>query len=198
MAEMIENLLIELNLKRKLLTITADNASINETLVSALYLILCTRVTTTDDIVSGNRAIRFQGLDSYIRCLAHILNLTVKEMLSALKSGDSKSEMRHVTNFEIGKGLACTLRWLDFESLLFGLREHLNESRAGRMCVESITCVISLKHMMLVTGGAYQMLDMVLPQISRSRSIFYFKIRFLSSLVKTGGICSRTLSAYKF
>ncbi|ODQ70695.1 hypothetical protein LIPSTDRAFT_156155, partial [Lipomyces starkeyi NRRL Y-11557] len=32
-------------------------------------------------------SLRFRGLESYVRCLAHILNLIVKDILSALKSG---------------------------------------------------------------------------------------------------------------
>jgi hypothetical protein len=34
--------------------------------------------------------IQFQGLDSYVRCIAHILNLIVKDILRALKSGTTK------------------------------------------------------------------------------------------------------------
>ncbi|KAJ5348632.1 uncharacterized protein N7506_001885 [Penicillium brevicompactum] len=35
--------------------------------------------------------LRFQGAGSYIRCLAHVLNLIVDDILSALKSGDNKT-----------------------------------------------------------------------------------------------------------
>ncbi|KAK9312050.1 hypothetical protein V1524DRAFT_466634, partial [Lipomyces starkeyi] len=65
LAEMVENLLIELDLEYKLLTITADNASNNETLVSELYFNLSTRLAT-GSIMSDNHTLRFHGLDSYI------------------------------------------------------------------------------------------------------------------------------------
>jgi hypothetical protein len=41
-------------------------------------------------IKKSSTEIQFHGLDSYIRCLAHILNLIVKDILRALKSGSTQ------------------------------------------------------------------------------------------------------------
>ena len=88
MADTVLKCLQELNLERKLLTITGDNASNNETLVSELYSKLWGKYNIMDDSSEdGRAAFRFQGLPSYVRCLAHIINLIVKDILKALKSG---------------------------------------------------------------------------------------------------------------
>jgi hypothetical protein len=60
-----------------------DNASNNETMASELlYSLIGT--------ASNKNKIQFQGLDSYIHCLAHILNLIVKDILQALESDTPK------------------------------------------------------------------------------------------------------------
>ncbi|KAK9358803.1 glycosyl hydrolase family 49-domain-containing protein [Lipomyces starkeyi] len=56
------------------------NASNNESMVSALHENLRRKY---------GDAVRFRGLDSYVRCLAHILNLIVQDILHALKSGNA-------------------------------------------------------------------------------------------------------------
>ena len=91
MAELLQRMLVELQMEHKLLTITADNASNNETLMSELYFNLTEKFTTENSSVSHKKRLRFNGVDSYVRCLAHVLNLIVSDILSALKSGDHKS-----------------------------------------------------------------------------------------------------------
>ena len=86
-------MLAGLQLEKKLLTITADNASNNETLASELYFNLSEKYASDDSSSSSDGRLRFQGVDSYIRCLAHILNLIVKDMLMAMKSRDHRSAM---------------------------------------------------------------------------------------------------------
>jgi hypothetical protein len=76
-AQVVFSMLQELNLQQKLLTITGDNASNNEAMVLFLHDLLKTQCPEP----------QFLGLDSYIRCLAHILNLIVKDILRALQSG---------------------------------------------------------------------------------------------------------------
>ena len=71
-------MLIELGLEEKLITITGDNASNNISMVNALHLSLEERL--------GVGRPRLCGTDSYIRCLAHIINLVVQDILSSLKS----------------------------------------------------------------------------------------------------------------
>ncbi|KAJ6037739.1 hypothetical protein N7444_008484 [Penicillium canescens] len=84
-------MLVELRIEEKLLTITADNASNNETLVSELYFHLLEKYNSEDSKLPDKGRLRFQGIDSYIRCLAHVLNLIVRDILSRMKSGDHKS-----------------------------------------------------------------------------------------------------------
>lgn len=90
MAEILQRTLVELQIE-KLLTITADNASNNETLVSELYFNMLEKYNSEDSNVPNKGRFRFQGIDSYIRCLAHVLNLIVSDILSEMKSGDHKS-----------------------------------------------------------------------------------------------------------
>lgn len=91
MAELLQNMLSELQLEDKLLTITADNASNNEALASELYFNLSETYPSDSLDPSCSGHLRFLGIDSYIRCLAHVLNLIVSDILSAKKSGDHRS-----------------------------------------------------------------------------------------------------------
>jgi hAT family C-terminal dimerisation region len=85
MAQTVEEILEELGIRYKLLAITTDNASNNETLVSELFFNLST--------VDNPEQLRFLGLDSFIRCAAHVLNLIVTDILSDLKAGEHSSAM---------------------------------------------------------------------------------------------------------
>ena len=87
MADLLGSTLGELGIEHKILTITADNATNNESLMSELYFNLKEKFLG----VGEKDAFHFQGADSYIRCLAHVLNLIVSDILSALKSGDHKT-----------------------------------------------------------------------------------------------------------
>jgi hypothetical protein len=91
MAELLQQTLAELQIEHKVLTITADNAANNETLMSELYLNLTEIFSSADASKQSTANLRFQGVDSYIRCLAHVLNLIVSDILSALKAGDHKT-----------------------------------------------------------------------------------------------------------
>jgi hypothetical protein len=81
----------------KLLTITGGNAT-NSELVSELFFHLLekypktiqvnTESNTESNIQSNIELLHFQGTDSYVCCLAHILNLIVQGILAALKAGD--------------------------------------------------------------------------------------------------------------
>ncbi len=85
MARIVFELLHELDIKSKVLSITSDNTSNNETLVEEFHSSLCKH------FAESLHAIRFHGQDSFIRCLAHVLNLIVKKILSTLKSRNRKS-----------------------------------------------------------------------------------------------------------
>jgi hypothetical protein len=73
MADMLQKTLAELRIEHKLLTITADNAANNETLVSELYFHLQEQLLTEDTATVRPEQLRFQGTDSYVRCVAHVL-----------------------------------------------------------------------------------------------------------------------------
>jgi hypothetical protein len=83
LATAVENMLMELSLEDKLISITGDNASNNEAMASELYFSLSDRSRVQNAIPAP----LYRGLDSYIRCLAHVLNLIVKDILRTLGSG---------------------------------------------------------------------------------------------------------------
>jgi hypothetical protein len=74
LATAIYTTLAELDLKYKLVAITGDNATNNKVMVSELY-------HTLKKEIHPQKKVQFYGLDSYIHCLAHILNLIVKDIL---------------------------------------------------------------------------------------------------------------------
>ncbi|KAK9489617.1 hypothetical protein V1508DRAFT_400662, partial [Lipomyces doorenjongii] len=92
MTTVVSDLLEELNLGPKLLTVTADNASNNEVLISELHAILVEKHDSLEQLSSNEGpVIRFEGHSTYIRCNAHVINLIVGDILIALTSGDSQS-----------------------------------------------------------------------------------------------------------
>jgi hypothetical protein len=93
MADMVYCVLKELELTKKLITVTADNAGNNGTFVESLGLKL-------KDEIDGPR---FQGRESFINCLAHVLNLIVKDILKALKCGDTKAADKACDQIHDGK-----------------------------------------------------------------------------------------------
>jgi hypothetical protein len=91
MAEMLHATLEKLGIEGKILTIAADNATNNESLVSELFFSLKEKFKGSVIAHGETNIFRFQGVDSYIRCLAHVVNLIVGDILSALKFGDYKA-----------------------------------------------------------------------------------------------------------
>jgi hypothetical protein len=73
-------MLVELGLQSKVITITGDNARNNEVMASELYNSLKAE--------NPEKKPLFQGEESFVRCLAHIWNLIVKDILRTLKSGN--------------------------------------------------------------------------------------------------------------
>jgi hypothetical protein len=87
LAEITMKLLEELKLKHKLFAITGDNASNNGTLCYHLFQRLREEY---DDRPSPIRPrMRFHGKLSFIRCLAQVINLIYKDILSSLKAGSA-------------------------------------------------------------------------------------------------------------
>jgi hypothetical protein len=66
----------EFYLREKLLSITADNATSNESMMVQLEHQL--QISTPNS--------RFEGLRSFVRCLAHTINLIVKEILGSVRA----------------------------------------------------------------------------------------------------------------
>lgn len=59
MAESLQKMLVELRIEEKLLTITADNVSNNETLASKLYFNLLEEYNSEESKVPGKGRLRF-------------------------------------------------------------------------------------------------------------------------------------------
>jgi hypothetical protein len=80
------------NCLTKLLTITADNASNNDTLCRHLYRQMTPLYDEwlSEHPIRGER-MRFMGEESQIRCFAHILNLVVQKILSTIGSSSHKN-----------------------------------------------------------------------------------------------------------
>ncbi|KAJ5550757.1 hypothetical protein N7461_005455 [Penicillium sp. DV-2018c] len=109
MAAAVYQTLVELDLTTKLTTITGDNATNVQDMVS--------RLSETLAKESFPEQLRFHGGDDgYVRCLAHILNLIVKDILKSLRSG-SLSEAH-----EICDGLESRMSSVSSESALSRLR----------------------------------------------------------------------------
>jgi hypothetical protein len=81
-----------LDFLQKLLAITADNASNNDTLVEHLHHRLLEQFDDEVDLEYGNARpiMQFRGKKHRIRCIAHVLNLIVHQILANLKTGTAK------------------------------------------------------------------------------------------------------------
>ena len=81
-----------LDVLQKLLAITADNASNNDTLVEHLHHQLLQQFDDEVDLEYGNARpiMRFRGKKHCIQCIAHVLNLIVHQILASLKTGTVK------------------------------------------------------------------------------------------------------------
>jgi hypothetical protein len=71
----------------ELLTITGDNAGNNGTMCNTLYAELSKVYDDEDGNFRLRPLMRFHGCASFIRCLAHIINLICKDILTQLGVG---------------------------------------------------------------------------------------------------------------
>ena len=83
-------LLNSYGIKQKLFAITGDNASNNNTLCCYLYRKLKREFNNEVILNSTKPMMQFHGENSYIRCLAHIINLICKAILKELKASTYK------------------------------------------------------------------------------------------------------------
>jgi hypothetical protein len=73
-------MLAELDIAPKLLTITGDNAGNYGTLCDSLHDQLLKKYDNDDDRFCIRPLMRFRGRQSFIPCLAHVLNLICKDV----------------------------------------------------------------------------------------------------------------------
>ncbi|EED15295.1 hypothetical protein TSTA_047440 [Talaromyces stipitatus ATCC 10500] len=102
LASIIYKVLCELDIKAKLISITGDNASNNLVMAEILHDLL------KANYEQGNtqQTMRYQGEDSFIHCLAHILNLIVKEFLTVLKASDIAGDFQIIEDLKNNLSLA--------------------------------------------------------------------------------------------
>lgn len=91
----------QFSILQKIITITGDNASNNDTLCRHLYQRLSRKF---DDYMEEHpirgEPMRFQGEQSQIRCFAHILNLVCKAILKSLGSSTHKDAVGFLDRVE--------------------------------------------------------------------------------------------------
>lgn len=66
----------------------------------------------------SHRDFLFHGTDSYIRCLAHILNLIVKKILRALKAGTFQEARALCDQIEVGVFLFGALYFVFYTNII--------------------------------------------------------------------------------
>ena len=107
MAKEIEEILQNFDLEQKLLAICGDNASNNPTLCHSLHKLLKQRFVDLIDLLDlpdeRRKLMLFKGNESFICCLAHVLNLIAKSMLKVLKAGSHKEAKRVIKQMSTDK-----------------------------------------------------------------------------------------------
>lgn len=73
----------------KIFAITSDNASNNDTFMRYL------------EDVCQNKSINFNAVDNHCRCIAHIMNLAVQDILKQIKAEEAESEDTILNNMDI-------------------------------------------------------------------------------------------------
>jgi hypothetical protein len=107
LASIVYTVLHELEIGSKLLSITGDNASNNPAMAGILSGMLQAGFDT-EILPQGNTrpVMRYQGEASFVRCLAHILNLIVKEFLATLKASNTATDSLIVEDLQNNISLA--------------------------------------------------------------------------------------------
>jgi len=98
LADVVEKLLGELMLKHKLFSITGDNAGNNGTMCDSLFDRLKDQYDDKPSLVRPR--MRFHGRDSFVRCLAHVINLICSDVLRDLKDGTAKEAKKLMDDWE--------------------------------------------------------------------------------------------------
>lgn len=111
------NALQRYNLVEKLVSITADNASNNKSLNDQMFNTLQQKLQQGHQLL-----IKFQGTHSFVRCLAHIINLLVKDILAALKCGDYEDANNVIDKIEENNQMTTISVVLKLRSLILHVR----------------------------------------------------------------------------
>ncbi|KAJ5704441.1 hypothetical protein N7536_000130 [Penicillium majusculum] len=90
LAEIVMKMLEELDVAPKLLTITGDNAANYGTLCDSLHAELLKNHDDKDDQFRIRPLMRFRGRQSFIPCLAHVINLICRDVLASLRAGSAR------------------------------------------------------------------------------------------------------------
>ncbi|CAG8704200.1 1210_t:CDS:2, partial [Ambispora leptoticha] len=78
----------EFGILTKIFTITSDNASNNDTFMKYL------------EIICEEENISFNAINSHCRCIAHIINLVVQDILKQIKAGEAQTEDNILDNID--------------------------------------------------------------------------------------------------
>ncbi len=73
----------------QIFAITSDNASNNDTLMRYL------------ETICQNEGIPFDAVNSHCRCIAHIMNIIVQDILKQLKAGEAQTEDFILDNMDV-------------------------------------------------------------------------------------------------
>ena len=98
MAALLWSTLQELDIGPKLITITGDNAGNNRTLCDALRAMMLQHYDEEDEDFPLQPLMRFRGHDSCIRCLAHLIHLVCKEVLSQFGVGSMPANTQTINS----------------------------------------------------------------------------------------------------
>jgi hAT family protein len=106
LAEIVMKMVEELDVAPKLLTITGDNAGNNGTLCDSLHADLLKKYDDEDDRFRTRPLMRFRGRQSFIPCLAHIINLICKDVLVSLRAGSAREAKAILDEMAVHSSLA--------------------------------------------------------------------------------------------
>jgi hypothetical protein len=95
----VEKVLEELKIRHKLFAIAGDNTRNNSTLCQVLYDHLKRHYDERFSPI-GRARMRFHGKQSWVRCLAHVIALIVKDVLHDVKVGSAKEAKKTLDGWD--------------------------------------------------------------------------------------------------
>ncbi|EED16503.1 hypothetical protein TSTA_015870 [Talaromyces stipitatus ATCC 10500] len=107
MTKEIQEVLRNLDLEQKLVSICGDNAGDKPTLCRSLHKLLKQQfvdsVQKLDLLDEDHRLMCFRGDENFAHCLAHVLNLIAESMLKVFKAGSHQQAKRIIKQMSINK-----------------------------------------------------------------------------------------------